>query len=344
MRARWSARRSPDPPRRFALNRITVVAGCGVRLGYPWAAPEWRNGRRSGLKLRGPQGRPSSNLGSGTKKYARPPRGRSSAIHSASIVRSLGLSIRRAATYRRSSPVSWDDPSVVKHDPHADLPNPADEADARWRSVLLGDADRAPGLIRLRQVFRHLPSDPRCELHYAPYAAPFGPLVRLLGFGPWSKNPSLCGSCLPIMGRAQGGAEVELSMLFADLRGSTQLAGGMTASAYSRLLNNFYGIASRAVEGLGGSIDKYLGDGVFALWVHGMGSTPIEVPEETGGGAGSRWPRSATRSGGCDQTPSTATTAATRSGCPAGPPRCLTRRRARPQQSRALRRSDGPRH
>jgi hypothetical protein len=28
--------------------------------------PEWRNGRRSGLKLRGPQGRPSSNLGSGT--------------------------------------------------------------------------------------------------------------------------------------------------------------------------------------------------------------------------------------------------------------------------------------
>ena len=29
-------------------------------------APEWRNGRRSGLKLRGPQGRPSSNLGSGT--------------------------------------------------------------------------------------------------------------------------------------------------------------------------------------------------------------------------------------------------------------------------------------
>ena len=72
------------------------------------------------------------------------------------------------------------------------------------------------------------------------------------------------------MERAQGGAEIELSMLFADLRGSTQLAAGMTASAYSRLLNVFYGIASRAVEGLGGSIDKYLGDGVFALFIPGF--------------------------------------------------------------------------
>ena len=59
-------------------------------------------------------------------------------------------------------------------------------------------------------------------------------------------------------------------MLFADLRDSTQLAAGMSASAYSRLLNGFYGIASRAVEGLGGSIDKYLGDGVFALFIPGF--------------------------------------------------------------------------
>ncbi len=159
---------------------------------------------------------------------------------------------------------------MVERDPHADLPNPVDEADTRWRAVLVGDASRAPGLIRLRRVFRHLPSDPRCKLCYAPYAAPFGPLVRVLGFGPWSKNPSLCGSCLRIMERLQGGAEVELSMLFADLRGSTQLAAGMSASAYSRLLKAFYGVASRAVEGLGGSIDKYLGDGVFALFIPGF--------------------------------------------------------------------------
>jgi adenylate cyclase len=159
---------------------------------------------------------------------------------------------------------------VAEHDPRVELPHPGDEADARWHAVLTGDAAGAPALIRFRRLFRHLPSDPRCKLCYAPYAAPFGPLLGLLGFGRWNKNPSLCGSCLRIMERAQGGAEVELSMLFADLRGSTELAAGMSASAFSRVLNTFYGIASRAVEERGGSIDKYLGDGVFALFIPGF--------------------------------------------------------------------------
>jgi adenylate cyclase len=72
------------------------------------------------------------------------------------------------------------------------------------------------------------------------------------------------------MERDQGGAEVELSMLFADLRESTQLAAGMSASAYRRLLNAFYRTAAQAVEDRGGSIDKYLGDGVFALFIPGF--------------------------------------------------------------------------
>jgi adenylate cyclase len=159
---------------------------------------------------------------------------------------------------------------MLERDPHDDLPNSDDEADARWRSVLLGDASRSPGLMRFRRMFKHLPSDPRCKLCYAPYAPPFGPILGRLGFGRWSKNPTLCGSCMRIMERAQGGAEVELTMLFADLRGSTELAGAMSASAYRRLLNAFYGIASRSIEQPGGSVDKYLGDGIFALFIPGF--------------------------------------------------------------------------
>ena len=133
----------------------------------------------------------------------------------------------------------------------------------------MGDHASIP-LRRMRRIMRHLPSDPRCKLCYAPYAPPFGPLVGRLGFGRWEKNPSLCGSCLRIMERHLGGAEIELSMLFADLRGSTELAGRMSASAYSRLLNAFYAIAARAVQTPGGHVDKYLGDGVFALFVPGF--------------------------------------------------------------------------
>jgi adenylate cyclase len=73
-----------------------------------------------------------------------------------------------------------------------------------------------------------------------------------------------------IMERSQGGAEIELTMLFADLRGSTELASAMSATAFRRLLNAFYGIASKSVEAPGGSVDKYLGDGVFALFIPGF--------------------------------------------------------------------------
>ena len=160
--------------------------------------------------------------------------------------------------------------SDERRDPRADLPRPDLDADLRWRGVLLGDASHSPGLARFRRMFRHLPSDPRCKLCYAPYGPPFGPVLGLMGFGRWSKNPSLCGSCLRIMERHQGGAEVELSMLFADVRDSTGLAARTSPAAYSRLLNGFYAIAARAVEERGGSIDKYLGDGVFALFIPGF--------------------------------------------------------------------------
>jgi adenylate cyclase len=154
-------------------------------------------------------------------------------------------------------------------EPERAPPRTDQAANERWRGILAGDSPNST-LRRLRRVFRHLPSDPRCKLCYAPYAAPFGPLIGRLGFGPWEKNPSLCGSCLRVMEKHQGGAEVELSMVFADLRGSTELAAQMSASAYSRLLNAFYSIAARAIQAPGGHVDKYLGDGVFALFIPGF--------------------------------------------------------------------------
>ena len=73
----------------------------------------------------------------------------------------------------------------------------------RWRSVLSGDASLAPASHPRRALFRHLPSEPRCKWCYAPYGAPFGPIVRRLGYGPWSKTPTLCGRCLTEMERNQ---------------------------------------------------------------------------------------------------------------------------------------------
>jgi adenylate cyclase len=100
--------------------------------------------------------------------------------------------------------------------------------------------------------------------------APFGPVLDLFGFGPWDKNPSLCGSCMRSLEKGLGGAEVELTMLFADLRGSTELAERLPAAVYRHLVNGFYGVAARHINESGGMVDKYLGDGVLALFIPGF--------------------------------------------------------------------------
>ena len=143
------------------------------------------------------------------------------------------------------------------------------DEDEYWRAILDGDIRMAPSSRLGRAVFRHLPSEPRCKWCYAPYGAPFGPLLGRLGFGRWDKNPTLCNTCMNVMEEHQGGAEVALAVMFADLRGSTELAATMSAGAYRRLLNTYYGIAGHAVQRRGGIVDKYLGDGVLALFLPG---------------------------------------------------------------------------
>jgi adenylate cyclase len=155
--------------------------------------------------------------------------------------------------------------------------------DERWYRILTGDASMAPSSRIGRALFRHLPSEPRCKWCYAPYGAPFGPILAHIGYGPWPKNPSLCGRCLTEMERHMGGAEIELAVMFADLRGSTEIAARMPAAAYTKLLNVYYGIAGAAVQAHGGIVDKYLGDGVLALFMPGYcDGEPVAIAMDAG--------------------------------------------------------------
>lgn len=64
-----------------------------------------------------------------------------------------------------------------------------------------------------------------------------------------------------------GGAEVELSMLFVDARGSTGLAEQMTAKDFSRLMGRFYKAATKVLIRTDAFIDKLVGDEVVALYL-----------------------------------------------------------------------------
>lgn len=62
------------------------------------------------------------------------------------------------------------------------------------------------------------------------------------------------------------GQEREIAVLFADLRGFTSLAEHKLPFDVVFLLNRYFRGMAQAVEGAGGHIDKFIGDGVMALF------------------------------------------------------------------------------
>jgi adenylate cyclase len=62
------------------------------------------------------------------------------------------------------------------------------------------------------------------------------------------------------------GSEREIAILFADIRGFTALSEGRLPYDVVFILNRYFAAVGRAVETAGGHIDKFLGDGVMALF------------------------------------------------------------------------------
>ncbi len=141
------------------------------------------------------------------------------------------------------------------------------ESNADWRDLLLGVH---PDLARMRRRFRHLPSDPRCKMCLSPQGGIGGRIMNALGYGRYPRNPQLCNSCFRESEKHPGGAEIEITALFADIRGSTGLAERMSPGAYSADVDAYVRLASRAVREPGGIVDKLLGDGVMALFIPGF--------------------------------------------------------------------------
>jgi adenylate cyclase len=142
--------------------------------------------------------------------------------------------------------------------------------EAQWRALLTGEH---PGVWHLRRAFRNLPSPPHCKLCYAPFGGPGGFVLRPW-FGPWERNPQLCKNCIKgLVKLGVGGAEVPLSMVFADIRGSTGLGERLRPAEFSALLNAFYRIAADAITTYDGIVDKFVGDEIIGIFVPSM-ATP----------------------------------------------------------------------
>lgn len=124
---------------------------------------------------------------------------------------------------------------------------------------------------RFRALYHRLPDNPRCRLCHAPFNGLGGTVMRqLFGFAPSRMNPQVCNLCEQFVHKFKGGAEIEVSVLFADVRGSTQLAENMNPTDFSRLINRFYNAATKVLYNTNAMVEKLIGDAVTGFYVPGV--------------------------------------------------------------------------
>ena len=124
---------------------------------------------------------------------------------------------------------------------------------------------------RLRHFQRSLPRDPRCKFCNAPFQGIGGALMRVLFRKQRSAlNPRYCNLCEIAAREFPGGAEVPMSILFIDIRGSTALSEKMTPTEFSQLISRFYAAATKVIIEEDGLVEKLAGDEVAAFWGAGF--------------------------------------------------------------------------
>lgn len=144
--------------------------------------------------------------------------------------------------------------------------------DEIWYHYLTGEhtanwpayADRAMKIGRA--LYGLFPGQPRCIECNVPLAGPGNRLFRP-GSLPSSFSPRLCRSCESSARKEEGGAEVELTLLFADVRNSTPLAESIGTSQFRNLMQRFYKETSEILITHNAMVNRFIGDQVSALFV-----------------------------------------------------------------------------
>ena len=113
-----------------------------------------------------------------------------------------------------------------------------------------------------------LPSGPRCKMCAAPFKGWGGFIMHLVGRDQSKYNPRFCQPCEKF--DHPGGAEVPLTMLYADVRGSTRLAEQMSAREFSQLINRFYKVATHVLVQTDALVDRLMGDEAIGLFIPGF--------------------------------------------------------------------------
>ena len=117
-----------------------------------------------------------------------------------------------------------------------------------------------------QKVYKLLPSNPHCVECGMPMAGFGGMLLRFNGSAPSSFSSIFCSGCERIARKKESGAEIELTMLFADVRDSTPLAESTPTTEYKTLIQRFYKETSHVLVHHRSMVNRLMGDQVSALF------------------------------------------------------------------------------
>lgn len=148
-------------------------------------------------------------------------------------------------------------------------PTPASGAEY-WQPFLEGTNPTVRVWRRMRQILGRVPRSPRCKTCQAPFEGPFKSIFVLLGKEPFAKNPRYCRSCYRGLTEKKGGAEVRLSMLFADVRGSTPLAERLGPTNLAKVMDRFYSTGVDILIRHDALVERFMGDQVVGYFFPGF--------------------------------------------------------------------------
>jgi adenylate cyclase len=135
-----------------------------------------------------------------------------------------------------------------------------------WKALLTGNLRRMP-VREARRMFALLSGQARCKFCNSPFDGRWASVMRLVGRGPSRLTSQFCHQCQVVATDHLGGAEIDLTVLFADVRGSTQLGERLSPVEFSQLISRFFAVSSQILLNTRAWVDKLVGDQVIGIYI-----------------------------------------------------------------------------
>lgn len=171
----------------------------------------------------------------------------------------IAVSYTNGATVRAPRGLSLLAISRINNIPHASVCGGRARCSTCRVRVLAGQENLAPASDREQQVLRRVGAPPNVRLACQIY--PTGDItVSTLLPAQMTRGGSQS------FDQYLWGVEHEVTIMFCDLRGFTSMSAGRLTYDVVFLLNQFLGRMAETIEDTGGFVDKFMGDGIMAIF------------------------------------------------------------------------------